>query len=353
MSRTILKRKPTVYLLGLLLATIVILIIIWAKYGQRAQSYECTNYAMGTYIQQTVYGRKAEAAATAAAKSIGDLENLISWRVEDSDIAKLNDAAGSDWITLKPKTISLLETSLDVAKESGGAFEPTILPISSLWDFGGENQHVPSSDQIDQYIKYVNYQNLRINKTDSTASLKYHYMAVDLSAIGYGAACDEAIAAYRSAGAECGIVSVGGSVGVYGIKSDKAPWKIALRDPDGSKANSVSIGELELSSGFASTAGGYTQQFTQDGKTYHHLLNPKTGYPAESGLLSVTVISSSGALSDALSTACFVLGKDKGMALLSQYNAQGIFIDQNHYVTVTEGFKSDLKLTDSRYSLAN
>jgi Membrane-associated lipoprotein involved in thiamine biosynthesis len=347
------KKKSLTIVLGVLLGLIVVvLIVLWAAFGQRALSYECTNYGMGTYIQQTVYGAKREDAAKAAAKSIGDLENLISWRIDGSDIDRLNQAAGSDWITLDPKTIGILDTSLDVAKKSGGAFEPTILPISSLWDFGGENQHVPSDAEIKKFLQYVDYQNLRIDKTNSTASLKNHYMAVDLGGIGKGAACDEAIAAYKAAGADSAIIAVGGSVGVYGAKINHSSWRIAVRDPANSETNAASMGEIALDSGFVSTSGTYEKQFTQNGVTYHHLLNPKTGYPENNGLVSVTVVCGNGALSDALSTACFILGKDKGMELLSEYKANGIFIDQNNRVYVTENLKSKFKITSEHYTMA-
>jgi FAD:protein FMN transferase len=347
------RNKKLVILLSTVLAVIVIsLIFIWMKFGQKLQSYECTNYAMGTYIQQTVYGGKRVEAATAAAKSVGALEDLISWRIDDSDIANLNKAAGTDWIKLDSKTIAILQKSLDVAKKSDGALDITILPISSMWDFGGTNQRVPSADEIKKYIQYVNYNNLRIDQASSTASLKFHYMAVDLGAVGKGAACDEAIAAYKSAGADCGIIAVGGSVGVYGTKSDKSPWHIAVRDPDSKDDQTVAMGTIDLTSGFISTSGSYEKTFTENGVIYHHLLNPKTGYPENNGLVSTTVVCDNGALSDALSTACFILGKEKGEALLKEYNAGGIFIDKNNKVYVTENLKNTFKIAKERYTLA-
>lgn len=346
------KNKRLIILLSTLLAVIMIaLIIIWSKLVLTPQSYECTNFAMGTYIQQTVYGSKRVEAATAAAKDIGTLDDLISWRDGDSDISKLNQAAGSDWVSLDAKTISILKTSLDVAEKSDGAFDPTILPISTLWNFGGENQQVPAPDDLKKYIQFVNYKDLRIDTKESTASLKLHYMAVDLSAIGEGAACDEAVAAYRNAGADSGIIAVGGSVGVYGAKSEKSPWRVAVRDPNSKEAQSTSMGEIELSSGFVSTSGSYDHAFTKDGVTYHHLLDPKSGYPENNGLVSTTVVCDSGALSDALSTACFILGKEKGMELLKKYNAEGIFIDKNDRVYVTENLMNNFKITNARYNL--
>jgi len=348
------KNKKIILALSTLLTVILVcLVSIWVRYGQRVKSYECTNYAMGTYVQQTVYGKNAQAAATAAAKKTGELESLISWRITDSDIYKLNQASGSDWVKLDARTIALLQKSLDVAQKSGGAFDPTILPITSMWDFGGSNQHVPAKSDISKYLKYVNFNDLRVNTEDSTASLKLHYMAVDLGAIGKGAACDEAVAAYRQAGADCGVVAVGGSVGVFGAKADKSAWHIAVRDPRSTETQSASMGTIDLASGFVSTSGTYEKTFTENGVTYHHLLNPKTGYPENNGLISVTVVCDNGALSDALSTACFVLGKEKGAALLKEYNAAGIFIDTKNRVFVTDKIGNSFKIVNKQYNLIN
>ena len=351
-----LNAKPSPKLLTavlsvVLLCLISVLIYLWSVYGSRAHIFECTNYAMGTVIQQTVYGKNGEAAATAAAQRIGELEDLISWRREDSDIQKLNAHAGVDWLEIDEKTFSLLETCLEVAERSEGAFDPTILPISALWDFGGDNQHVPEPEKIEKFLPYVNYQNLRLNEEDVSASLKYHYMSVDLGAAGKGAACDEAIAAYQEAGADYGIIAVGGSVGLFGTKPGGDDWRIAVRAPVSGGDPSEAMGELSLTSGFVSTSGSYEKEFEENGVTYHHLLNPKTGYPENNGLVSVTVICEEGALSDILSTACFVLGEEKGRELLSSYDAEGIFIHSDGQVFVTEGLRDRFTITSADYVL--
>ena len=346
------KDKKLVLLLSaVFLVILAVLAGIFIKSNQKPQSFECTNYAMGTYVQQTVYGKNAQQAAKAAAQKIGELENLISGILGDSDISKLNQASGSDWISIDPKTAAILQKSLDVAEKSNGALDPTILPISSLWDFGGENQHLPAKEEIQKYLKYVNYHDLRVNTQESAASLKMHYMAVDLGAVGKGAACDEAVAASTQAGADCGIVAAGGSIGVFGTKKDGTPWNIAVRDPHSTETQSTSIGSIDLRSGYVSTSGTYEKYFTKNGVTYHHLLNPKTGYPENNGLVSVTVACSNGALSDALSTACFVLGREKGTELLKKYNAGGIFITTDNQVYLTESMKNIFKLSNKKYTL--
>lgn len=351
--RNILQSKKLVAVCICLLAAILILLAwIWSSFGYRSSRFECTNYAMGAYIQQTVYGKHAEAAAAAAAKSIGNLEDLISWRIEGSDVQKLNENAGVDWTEIDPKTVAILELALDVAEKSGGAFDPTIQPVSALWDFGGDNQQVPDPALLKEFLPFVNYRDLRVDKEENSASLKLHYMAIDLGAVGKGAACAEAVSAYEEAGADSGIISVGGSVGVFGTKADGKPWSIAVRDPNSGDQKTAALGSLDLVSGYVSTSGSYEKQFTENGITYHHLLNPKTGYPEQNGLVSVTAVSSDGALSDALSTACFVLGIEKGAELLEAYGAGGIFIDENNTVYVTENIKEQFHLTSGSYTLS-
>lgn len=348
------QKKITILLCGILAAVAAVLVFLWSRYGYRTQSYSNTSYAMGTYVQQTVYGKNAQAAATSAAQAVTALEDQISWRISDSDIHKLNDAAGSTWETLDSYTISLLKLSLDVAQKSDGLFDPTVLPVTSLWDFDGK-QHVPTDSELKTLLPRVNYKDLRINEANHTASLKMHYEGVDLGSVGKGAACDKALEAYKKAGVQAAVVAAGGSIGLYGSKPDNSGWSVAIRDPKTSDQKAGSVGTISMESGqFVSTSGTYEKEFTKNGKTYHHLLNPKTGMPENNGLVSVTVICKNGALSDALSTACFVLGREKGTALAKEYGAETIFIDNKAAVYVSSGLKDRFQLTNSStYHLAS
>lgn len=340
-------------LVVVLLAVVGVIIWLFAGSGPKNEAYESTTLAMGTYIQQTIYGSNGQQAATDAAKAVTDLESLISWRKEDSDVAKLNANAGADWITVSGDTLSLLEQCLDVAARSDGAYDPTILPVSSLWDFGGENQHLPEAGEIKRFSSYVDYQNLRLDREAGTASLKNSLHALDLGGAGKGAACDAAVKSYQDSGVSCGIVSVGGSIGVYGQKPDRSDWRIAIRNPFQtlSGEENASMGTLDLSGGFVSTSGLYEKYFEQDGKLYHHILDPRTGYPVENDLVSVTVACDSGALSDMLSTACFVLGREQSAPLLEHYGAQAVFIDKDKNVFVTSNLRDRLAITSDGYTL--
>ena len=337
-------RVLTLCLLGA--AAVLLGAALWLNLRAGGSGTTLTTYAMGSYIQQTVYGAGAEEAARQASSAVTELENLISWRVEDSDIATLNQEAGGEFQDIDPQTWDILNTALQVCQASGGAFDITIAPISWLWDFD-ENPRLPQAETIEALLPAVNYEDVSLLE-DGTAALQTHSTALDLGAVGKGAACDAAVAAYEESGVNRAVVSVGGSVGVYGEKPGGQPWTIALRDPD----TEGSLGTLSLASGFLSTSGSYEKQFTEDGVTYHHLLDPDTGYPAESGLLSVTVWSGSGTLSDALSTACFVLGLEDSLPVLEQFDSEAVFITEDHQIYVTEGLADAFSLTGEGYTLA-
>lgn len=299
--------------------------------GPFSKTFTSTGYVMGSYMQQTIYSRNGEAAAAEALTRAAETEALISWRVEGSDIQKLNAAAGTSAVSADSRTLSILNSALDVATRSDGAFDPTILPVSSLWNFDGDSPTLPAAEQISKFLPHVAYTELIL--TEGTAFLQETGSAVDLGAAGKGAACDDALAVYAEYGVTGAVVAVGGSIGLYGQKPDHTPWTIAVRDP-AKEDLSASLGTIETDAVCISTSGSYEKTFTQDGVSYHHLLDPKTGYPAQSGLVSVTVLHKSGLLADMLSTACFVLGTEKGSALLEEYGACGIFVDQNQGVTM-------------------
>ena len=338
-------KRITVVLLILGIALLACTAILTIGSGK---GYEVTTYSMGSYVRQTVYGKEREEAARQAANAVAGLEDLISWRVEDSDIQKLNAQAGKEFIPVESQTWQLLKLSLSVCEASSGAFDITIAPLSQLWDFD-DNPHLPKPSLIKAMLPQVDYSTLSLLE-DGTAALRNSGTAVDLGAVGKGAACDAAVEIYRQNGVDRAIIAVGGSVGLFGEKPFGEPWKITVRNPE----NTGGMGELRLQEGFVSTSGSYEKTFTDEdtGKVYHHLLDPKTGYPAESGLVSVTVWGKSGALSDALSTACFVLGLEDSLPLLKEFGAGAVFLTEEHQVYVTENLAEAFSVSSSEYTFA-
>lgn len=329
---------------GLLTAAAVLLLLVSCGEGED-KPFADQDYVMGTVLTQTIYGGNEELAGSVTAK-IRSMEAAISNKFITSEVSKIGALAGSGGV--ESKYFDIYKLASDVCEKSGGAFDITVAPVVGLWGIGTEKARVPSEAEIEALLPFVDYKNIKLE--NGKVSLSKEGAELDLGAIGKGAAADLAISLYKEAGISSAIVAVGGSIGILGEKPGGTPFLVGVRDPKGS-ANEY-LGTLALKNISVSTSGSYERFIEQNGVLYHHIIDPATGYPAESGLVSVTVVHENGALCDALSTACFVLGREKGMELLDEYGAQGIFIDENDKIYVTEGLKGSFELNEgSEYEI--
>lgn len=297
--------------------------------------YTHTDTAMGTIINQTVYGNFDVTEDVLSV--ITDLENdTLSWRIEQSEISRINRSAGQDeGIPLSPSMNDYLTTLLDVAEKSNGAFDPTIGKITRLWNIDEQNTVLPNQAEIANLLQDTGYQKLTLS---SDKLFLPKDSCLDFGAVGKGIACDSIYQLLAdSEGITGAVISVGGSIVTYGDKPDHSNWNVAITHPR--KENSY-LGSVSVPGGtFLSTSGDYERYVEVDGIRYHHIMNPHTGYPADSGLCSVTIVSDNGLLSDALSTACFVLGEKDGLALAKQYHAEALFVTTEQELVMTEGMK--------------
>ena len=331
----------------IVLFLLILVIALFPLLDGDTKPFDAATYAMDTYVQQTVYGKDRETAAETAANAIQLFDERASWDGEYSEVFELNEQAGSEWMTLSEDIFSVLLTAQDVAEKSGGAFDITIAPLSRLWDFENERAEVPDGELLHKMLGSVGYKNLRLGMADFSASLKYHGNAVDLSPLLHGAACNTAIGVYKESKVSAAIVSAGNTVGLYGKKPDGTLFHIAIPTPDGTGT----LGTVFLKEGFLSTTSVYENSFTANGNHYHSVLDPKTGYPAESDLCSVTVFSEDGVLSDALSNACLVLGYEKSLPLLETYGAEGIFVGRDSKLHITSGLITAFELTNENFTM--
>ncbi len=324
------KKSSIVIVAVLVILAIAIAVAQIVINGKTTAKSETVTYAMGTAVEQSVYGKDSETATENGAQAAEKLESLLSWKLEDSDIYKINANAGKDWTEVSTATENILNEALEVCKESGGALDITILPLSNLWGFDNSPSEPPSDEMISKVLQKVDYSALRYDADNSAYSFKSSGYALDLSSVGNGAACDVIIAEYKALDVEHAMVSVGGSIGVYST-SDYS-WTIGIENSDSSKI----IGKVKITSGYCSTSGT-AKNFEYDGKTYHHILDTKTGYPVETDLASVTVFCDNGTISDALATACFSLGYEDSQSLLEKYNANAVFVYNDDSVKITSG----------------
>ena len=271
--------------------------------GCTAQVPEATNqiFAMDTVMDFYAVGENGEAALTAAAQEINRLESLLSRTRQGSEVDALNR---HDSAVLSDETAQLLRAALAYCEKTGGLFDITVAPLVDAWNIHGDRPRVPADSEITQLLTLVGSEHLQLDGVNAALDSG---CAIDLGGIAKGYASDVVAQLYREYGIEGGWISLGGNVYAHGTKPDGSGWNVAVRDP-ANTAGSAAI--VTLSNEFAVTSGGYQRYFTaEDGTVYQHILDPKTGRPAESDLLSVTIVADNGTMADAYSTALYVMGE--------------------------------------------
>lgn len=302
--------------------------------GCGKREYTDSLFAMDTVMDLKIYSEN-DAAISKAEAEIKRIDSLLDRGNPDSEIYKINTkktAAVSD------ETADLIQTAIDISEKTNGAFDITTAPVSDLWGFYGGYFRVPSDSEIDSALKGVGYEKIQLNT--NTVFVPGN-TSIDLGGIGKGYASDRASDILKENGVTSAILSLGGNVYALGKRSDGSDWTVGITDP-GNKPQI--LGTITVSDKAVVTSGGYQRYFEQDGKTYHHIIDPKTGKSAQSGLSSVTVISQGGALADGLSTALFVMGLDKGIDLWRKSNNfDAVFVDNDGRVYVTDGIRNAFK----------
>ena len=328
------KKIISTALTVLLLVSAVGLFVFYNQRHERFDGAEKSSIAMGTILTQKVYGDSASKDIENIKAVVDGLDDTISWRKDTSDIAKLNGGA-----TIKSAYLrELVSQCSEVSALSDGVFDITVGGVSQLWSIGEEDERIPADEEIKAELQNVGYGKIRFG--ENTLSLS-EGVKLDLGAVGKGAACDMVKAYLDMSDAEGAIVSVGGSIlawGNYNKAGDK--WQIAVAHP---RNEGEYLGILSIDEGFVSTSGDYERYFEKDGRRYHHILDATTGYPAETDTISVTVVCDSGMLADALSTACFILGKEKSEPILEKYGASAIFVDKDLDISIVGEVDFEIK----------
>ena len=322
-------------------------------------------FALGTICLVNLYEQGTNRAYQEIFNRIREIENRMSVNIPGSDVSRVNAAAGIEPVRVHEDVFTVIERALYFAEISGGAFDPTVGPLVSLWGIGTENQRVPRQPEIDEAVSLINWRNIELDRQRLSVFLKYPGMALDLGAIAKGYAADEAAAAAKKTGIKQALFDLGGDIVACGIKKDKSPWRVGIQNPNGRRG--AFIGILNVSAAVV-TSGVYERFFEKDGTRYHHIFSPFNGYPAQpkqaaqltqaaqlkqaadNELLSVTVIADNAMDADALSTAVFVLGYEKGRALIESLpGTDAVFIFKDLSVRKTNG--ADFTLTDDSFLL--
>ena len=311
--------------------------------GPKTEQVKNIDTAMGTVIQQSVYATEnAETAVSDISEILRRLEeDELSRRLDTAELYAINSAAGEDaGIEVSEEMSQLLDRCLDVWRESDGALDITIGGVVGLWDkdsWAGEGKDAafmpPTDEELQAALAACGGDKLR--KQERMLFLP-EGMQIDLGAVGKGIALDRILTYFEEHENITGaIISVGGSILTYGQKPDGTCWRVGVTDPADTASN---IGTLKLEGQWCvSTSGDYERYVEVDGVRYHHIIDPATGCPADSGVAGVTILSRDGFLSDALSTACFILGAERGIPLAEHYGAEALFVGKDGSIIMTDG----------------
>lgn len=292
-------------------------------------------FAMDTYMEVDAYGDNGEKAVAKAEKEVNKLDSILSTGKSTSEISKLNKNKKQ---VVSADTMSLIKESVKISKTTNSAFNPTIYPLMELWGFTTKNYYVPKDNEIKPLLNHMDIDNIKIDERKNEVSFKDSNMKIDLGAIAKGYTSSKIIDIFKENNIKSGMVTLGGNVQVLGKKPDGSLWKVGIQNPIGEDEY---LGVLQTSDKAVITSGGYERNFTKNGKTYHHILDPSNGYPANNGLTSVTIISSDGTLADALSTSLFVMGKDKAIDFYkkSNYNFDFILYTSDNKLIISDGIE--------------
>lgn len=278
----------------------------------KSNKVSSTVFAMDTVMTLTAYGEAAGGALEAAESRIHQLEALLSISREGSDVYNLNHDREA---VVSEACGGLLTKAGEITENTGGAFDVTVYPLMELWGFPSGEHRVPEQDEITGALSHVG-QNPEVSELDGHGRCSVKLPGetkVDLGGIAKGFTSEKVLEELAEAGVETAVVSLGGNVGLMGKKPDGSDWIVAIEKPDGSGENIASLSIPGGGNTFVVTSGAYQRNFEEDGKLYHHIIDPKTGFPAETDLLSVTIISGNGTEADGLSTALFVMGQEKAV----------------------------------------
>jgi thiamine biosynthesis lipoprotein len=346
---------------GIALLCIVLAIMITASCKREVKKAEDTLFALDTYITfKVIGGDQPRAGLDAAIERIKEIEQRMSATLPDSDISRINENAGVQPVKVHEDTFFVIQKALEYATKTGGAFDISMLPISRLWDITGENPRVPSQQEITERLSLVDYKKVKLNEADHTVYLEKKGMGIDLGGIAKGYTGDEVVRILKEHGVTNALINLGGNIVVINGKEDGSPWRIGIQNPriEEDKEQRKHAAVVETKGNAVVTSGDYerymTEIYQETGERYHHLFDPKTGYPAKNGVISVTILAENGIDADALTTSLFVLGLQDGLRLAnSLQGVSAMMITEDKEIWFSENLKGKVSGIHPDFRTAN
>lgn len=292
-------------------------------------------FALGTVNTLTVFSEGLDDVLLKAKNRVNELHNKLSAFDETSEVGQINKNAGVCPVKVSDDTLTLIERSVSYSKQTNGMFDITIHPLSMLWKKSIAEKSLPSKDEIKKRLHLTDYRDILIDRINKTVMLRQKNQAIDLGAVAKGCVADEVRGIFLEENIKEAIINLGGTVITIGEIR-----KIGLQNPY--EKTGTAFGSLSLQNKAVVSSGLYEQGFTLGGKTYHHIINPKTGYPAESDLAGVTLIGDSAEELDALSTTAIMSGVNSSAGFLGICGIEAVFITKENKIYTTNGLAGQL-----------
>ncbi len=306
------------------------------------QEYTDQVFAMDTYMTLTAYGENAQEAVEAGIAEIQRLDDLLSTGKETSEVAQINQNGGG---VLSEDTEYLVKRALDIYQSTNGAFDISIYPVMQLWGFTTGNFAVPSESDLAAKLALVDAGKITLSEENGQTSISLpEGMEIDLGGIAKGYTSGRVMEVMKSYGIESAVINLGGNAHVLGNKTDGSQWRVGIQDPNDTDGY---LGGVSVTDKAIITSGGYERYFVDEdtGVKYHHIIDPKTGYSANNGLISVTIVSADSTLADGLSTSLFVLGTQDAITYCEEHCAEdgfdAIMEDEDGKLYITDGIYDD------------
>lgn len=328
-------KKQLKYLSAALLLFFAVCGLILSFRPKNREPISRSDFLLNTFVTVTLYDSDDAEILEQCMTLIREYEGRLSKTIKTSEIYKMNHRRPDESsFTLSRHMADLIGEGLHYGSLSDGAFDITVEPLSSLWDFTSGKAVLPPAEAIDAAVAKTDWQKLRLE--GNTLTFLSPDTTIDLGAVAKGFIADRVKEYLKSQGVKSAIINLGGNVLCIGEKPDNTPFRIGLQKPF--STHSETIADLKISDMSVVSSGVYERHFEMDGRNYHHILDPKTGYPYDNGLIAVTIVSSRSVDGDALSTTCFSLGLEKGIELLNSMDGvYGYFITEDYEIHYTDG----------------
>ncbi len=307
-----------------------------------------TGFVLGTVVNLSVYDEGKEAAVSGAFDLISDWEAVLSDEVASSEVSAINEKAGKEPVEVSAPVFNLVKEAIDYGALSNGGFDVTTGPLTNLWRIGYDDARKPSKAEIDDTLPVIDYTKIELDETNQTVYLPSENMELDLGGIAKGFIADEVVAYFDSEGVTTAIIDLGGNVYVKGHRPSGEAWTVGVQNPYLGRGQL--LGRIRASDLSVVTSGIYERFLEVDGEQYHHILNPKTGYPYDNEIAGVTIVSETSVAGDALSTSVFSLGLDDGLRLIETLaDVEAVFVTKDKRIVLSSGLTDQFEVLNENF----